>query len=206
MDWLFLAGFAVASSIDNLAVAVSYGIRGVRIPLRFNLLIAAICFAFSEVGVLVGDVAAQLLPGALPSIAGALLLFALGARIVLLALSAQPAPEPGRAAAGMWGATLRSMRGLLAADIGRIGWPEAVLLGVALSANALTNALGAGLIGFSAFAMASTAALGSFVTMAFGVAIGRRSASARLGPFDVGRHGALVSGIILLTLAAAKVM
>ncbi len=206
MDWLLLAGLAIASSIDNLAVAVSYGIRGIRIPVVFNLLIAAICFGFSEAGVVLGDWMAKFLPGALPSLAGALLLFALGARILLLALAAHPRPAQDRGPESSWMGLVQGTRRLLSASVDRIGWPEAVLLGIALSANALTNALGAGLIGLSAFAIASTAALGSFVTMALGVELGRRSAMAKFGSFDLGRHGTVLSGLILLTIAVTKVI
>jgi len=206
MDWLLLTGLAVASSIDNLAVAVSYGIRGIRIPVASNLLIAAICFGFSEAGVRLGDLTARFLPGALPNLAGAVLLFALGARILLLALSARARPEPRGGGPGDRGRLKPAVERLLSAQVERIGWPEAVLLGIALSANALTNAVGGGLIGLSAFAISSTAALGSFIAIALGVALGQRSAQVKLGSLDLGRHGILISGLILLTIAAARVI
>jgi putative sporulation protein YtaF len=205
MDWLFLIGLTIASSIDNLAVAVSYGLRGIRIPVTFNLLIAAICFAFSEAGVLVGGWTAELLPGTLPDLVGAAVLFALGARILLLALSVHPRPggEPGTTAGK--GLVQKAER-LLSASVDRIGWPEAVVLGIALSANALTNALGAGLIGLSAFAISAAAASGSFVTVALGVALGRRSAQMKIGAFDLGRYGTVLSALILLTIAVTKMI
>ncbi|MGV4967043.1 sporulation membrane protein YtaF, partial [Priestia aryabhattai] len=43
MEWLFILGFALSSSIDNFGVGISYGVRKVRIRWLSNLLIAAIC-------------------------------------------------------------------------------------------------------------------------------------------------------------------
>ncbi|HAS00579.1 MAG TPA: sporulation membrane protein YtaF, partial [Brevibacillus sp.] len=31
MNWLLILGFAVSSSLDNLGVGISYGIRNIRI-------------------------------------------------------------------------------------------------------------------------------------------------------------------------------
>jgi len=54
MEWLFILGFALSSSIDNFGVGISYGVRKVRIKWLSNLLIAAICFLFSMVGIMFG--------------------------------------------------------------------------------------------------------------------------------------------------------
>jgi hypothetical protein len=43
MEWLFILGFALSSSIDNFGVGISYGVRKIRIRWLSNLLIAAIC-------------------------------------------------------------------------------------------------------------------------------------------------------------------
>jgi len=54
MEWLFILGFALSSSIDNFGVEISYGVRKVRIKWLSNLMIAAICFLFSMVGITFG--------------------------------------------------------------------------------------------------------------------------------------------------------
>jgi len=43
MEWLFILGFALSSSIDNFGVGISYGVRKIRIRWLSHLLIAAIC-------------------------------------------------------------------------------------------------------------------------------------------------------------------
>ena len=44
MAWLLILGLAVSSSIDNLGVGMSYGIRKIKISHASNMMIAFICF------------------------------------------------------------------------------------------------------------------------------------------------------------------
>lgn len=78
---------------------------------------------------------------------------------------------------------------------------EAVILGIALSANAVTNGLGAGLLGLSPLAISLTAALGSFITVWFGVALGRKVAGIHIGSFTLGQFGTILSGVIVIFIA-----
>lgn len=57
---------------------------------------------------------------------------------------------------------------------GEIGILESMVLGVAVSANALTNGLSAGLIGLSPAAISITAAVGSFLTIWIGCSLGKK--------------------------------
>ncbi|MFP3454357.1 manganese efflux pump, partial [Bacillus sp. SIMBA_154] len=50
MAWLLILGLAVSSSIDNLGVGMSYGIRKIKISHASNMMIAFICFVFSYIG------------------------------------------------------------------------------------------------------------------------------------------------------------
>ncbi len=85
---------------------------------------------------------------------------------------------------------------------GAIGFWESMLLGVALSANALTNGVGAGMLGFPPLAISASAAIGSFVTVWLGVYLGRKLSDVRIGSFSVGQFGTLISGLLLLIIAA----
>ncbi|MBN9274343.1 MAG: manganese efflux pump [Mesorhizobium sp.] len=200
MNWYFVVGLAFASSIDNLAVGLSYGVRGVRIGLAANLVIAAICFVFSMAGIFFGEWIGRVLPGDLPDVAGAVLLFMIGVRILLLVAPRKtPAGNPGRSRLARW------FSSVLAMESGRIGFVEAVILGIALSANALANAVGAGLLHMPAVAVALTAATGSLITVALGVALGTSASRIRIGGIDLGRFGTLISGATLVGLAIAQV-
>ncbi|MGE7185525.1 sporulation membrane protein YtaF [Peribacillus sp. NPDC006672] len=204
MSWLIILAFAVSSSVDNLGVSISYGIRKIRIGLGANLLIGFICFLMSIAGISFGVWLSRILPGMFPVIIGAFFLIIIGIRIILLATPRKKVlavshehsnPSP-------------SMKGVLkdpeAADVdnsGEIGWGEAVILGVALSANALTNGLGAGLLGFSPLAISLTAAIGSIISVWAGVKLGHKLASVRIGSFTLGEFGTIISGIIILIIA-----
>lgn len=93
---------------------------------------------------------------------------------------------------------------MLAVESGRIGLLETVLLGVALSANALANAVGAGLLHMPSLAIALSASVGSLLTISLGVALGLRATRISIGGFDLGRFGTLASGLILVCLAIGQ--
>ncbi|MCR8631784.1 sporulation membrane protein YtaF [Paenibacillus radicis (ex Xue et al. 2023)] len=205
MAWFLILGFAVSSSLDNLGVGISYGIREIRIRFLSNLVMAIICFLFSEIGILGGQWLSNVLPGIFPVLVGAFLLFIIGIRIILLAV---PRKKKIPLTNDLGRSESKSLKGILqnpeTADSdksGEIGIGEALILGVALSANAVTNGLGAGLLGLSPLAISLTAAIGSFITVWFGVAVGRKVAGIHIGSFNLGQFGTMLSGIILLLIA-----
>ncbi len=204
MDWLFIFGLAVASSIDNLAVGFSYGLAELRIGLGANLIVAAICFLFSEAGTLFGRWIGTLLPGSLPDIVGAVVLLLLGLRVLLLVLPRERMQEPD--GTGGREAARAGEGGGHRARIAPIGLIESVLLGIALSANALANAVGAGMLSLSPLAIALSASVGSLVTIAAGVELGLRATQVRIGQLRLGRLGTLLSGSILLALVLARMI
>ena len=205
MGWMIILAFAVSSSIDNLGVGISYGIRKIQIRIGPNILMAVICFLMSMAGISFGLWLSKILPGMLPVIFGAFLLFVIGIRIILLSV-----PRKKEVSKKESGETKKkaSITGILrnpeVADVdksGEIGWGEAILLGVALSANALTNGLGAGLLGLSPLAISITAAIGSFISVWAGVNAGVKLADVRIGSFTLGQFGTIISGIIILVIA-----
>ncbi|MFF2479837.1 manganese efflux pump [Paenibacillus sp. NPDC058071] len=193
-SWLIVAALTFSSSIDNLGVGLSYGIRNIRIRVFSNLLIAVICFLFSVFGIYFGMWISKLLPGILPVILGAFVLVIIGIRIILLAA---PRKNTSGAAAGE-----QETAAGREASATTIGWGESVMLGIALSANALTNGLGAGLLGLSPLLISLLAAAGSFITVWSGVAFGVRLAHVRIGKYTLGQFGTLISGVLLLVVAA----
>lgn len=202
-SWLFIAMLTFSSSIDNLGVGLSYGIRNIRISLPANLLIAIICFGFSMCGIYFGLWISDILPGILPVILGAFILVIIGLRIMLLAV-----PRKNQESVENIPVTKGSLRSVFkdptTADRDQsksIGFLESIILGIALSANALTNGVGAGLLGFSPLAISVLAAIGSFVTIWAGVAFGEKLSHVRIGNFTVGQFGTLISGILLMLVA-----
>ena len=207
MNWLIILGLAFSSSLDNFGVGIAYGIRNIRISWISNLVIAVICFLFSMAGIVFGLWLAKILPGILPTIVGGFLLLIIGLRIVLLAVPRKKQTASGENNEPRTHAT--SIKEILehpeiadADKSGEIGFGESIVLGIALSANALTNGLGAGLLGLSPLAISLTAAGGSFITVWSGALLGKRVANVRIGSFTLGEVGTALSGIILIAIAA----
>ncbi|WP_418627352.1 sporulation membrane protein YtaF [Anaerosinus sp.] len=210
MKWLIILGFAVSSSIDNLGVGLSYGIRNIRINWLSNLIIAAICFIFSYFGILFGLWIADILPGSLPDIVAAFLLFVIGIRIILMTTPRKKKKqnlqiEEKQDDKSYFEQILSKPE---IADLDRsneIGILESIILGSALSANALTNGLSAGLIGLSPFAISLTAAVGSLLTISLGTNLGKRMSDVHIGRFSLGEFGTLISALIIILIALETV-
>ncbi|WP_245527928.1 hypothetical protein [Ammonifex degensii] len=71
---------------------------------------------------------------------------------------------------------------------------------MALSLNALTNGLGAGILGLSPFWVSLFAALGSFVAVWWGIKLGVRVAAVRIGKWSLGQFSVFLSGAILILI------
>ncbi|OQR55374.1 sporulation membrane protein YtaF [Bacillus sp. CDB3] len=197
--WMMVLALTFSSSIDNLGVGISYGIRNIRISHFSNLIISVICFLFSVAGIYFGLWLSKILPGIMPVVIGSFLLVVIGLRIVLLAI-------PRKVVEGAEGEVASTEINGLTKNIGEsggIGFVESIFLGVGLSANALTNGLGAGLFGLNPIAICVAAAIGSFITVWGGVALGRKIAHVRIGKFTLGQFGTLISGTLLLIIAFA---
>ncbi|EGD51912.1 sporulation protein YtaF [Thermoanaerobacter ethanolicus JW 200] len=202
MKWLIILGFAISASIDNFGVGLSYGIRNIRISFFSNAIIAIIAFLFSISGIIFGKWLNSVLPGSLSIFVGAFLLFIIGLRIILLAVPRKSVNKKVRQS------KYNSIKDILESpeivDLdksGEISLIEAILLGIALSANALTNGLGAGILSFSPFTISLTTSIGSFISVWVGVKLGKRVAEIRIGSFTLSQFGTLISGIILLFIA-----
>ncbi|WP_397539224.1 sporulation membrane protein YtaF [Rummeliibacillus pycnus] len=205
MTWLIIMAFAFSSSIDNLGVGISYGIRKVKIRVDKNILIAFICFLMSMGGITFGVWLSKILPGMLPIIFGAFLLFIIGIRVILLASPLKKVTpkvdSQNQSQSNHFQNVLKNPEEADLDNSGDIGWWESVLLGIALSANALTNGIGAGLLNFSPLSISITAAIGSLVSVWAGVELGSKVADVRIGSFTVGQFGTIISGVIILILA-----
>ncbi|PIC95533.1 sporulation membrane protein YtaF [Sporosarcina sp. P26b] len=195
MTWLLIIGFAISSSIDNFGVGLSYGVQRVRIPPTSNALIAAICFIFSLIGIVSGAWLAVLLPGILPDLIAFAVLSTIGIRIMVIAFRQQRKHQ----------ANVFSEPEKMDFDgSSHISLGEALLLGIALSANALTNGVGAGLLALSPLAIALSAAVGSYITLSIGVGLGAKLAGVQIGKMSVGQFGTFMSGVIILLIAVTR--
>jgi len=205
VTWLIILAFTFSSSIDNLGVGLSYGIRKINVRFDKNILISIICFLMSMAGITFGVWLSKILPGMLPVVIGAILLCIIGIRIILLAKprKQETSKVNKNNANNNVQDILRNPEDAQFNKSGEIGWGEAVLLGIALAANALTNGVGAGLLGLSSLVISILAAIGSFITVWLGVKLGSKVADVRIGSFTVGQFGTIISGVMLIIIAFA---
>ena len=207
MTWLFIFGVALSSSLDNLGVGITYGIRKIRIGIISNLLISVVCFFFSYAGIAFGQWISTVIPGILPVLVSVVLLFAIGFQIIWMSMPRKQKKEEE---------STQNLKGLSSilknpecVDFDKsmhIGIVEALVLGIALSANALTNGLSAGLLGYLPLAVSLATAIGSYLALWLGVKIGRKVADVRIGPFKLGQFGALLSGALLVLIAIKSII
>lgn len=203
MNWIIIMALTISSSIDNLGVGLSYGIRKLEIGVIKNFVIAVICFLFSMAGISFGVWIATILPGSLPLVVGAFLLVIIGVRIMLLAKpnNQTTVNESSESEKKKEKGIFKNIESSVRKQSGEIGWGESIVLGIALSANALTNGVGAGLLGLSPLIISALAGIGSFVTVWFGVRLGSRLADVRIGSFTIGQFGTFISGALILVVA-----
>jgi len=202
MTWLFILGLALSSSLDNLGVGISYGIRKIRISLFSNSIISIVCFLFSFSGILFGKWISTVIPGILPILISVFLLFAIGFRIVWLSIPRkQQKEEKEITELKGFSAILQNPESVDFDKSKDIGIIEALVLGVALSANALVNGLSAGLLGFTPLVISLAAAIGSFLAVWIGAKLGQKAADIQIGSFKLGQFGTLISGILLMLIA-----
>jgi putative sporulation protein YtaF len=204
---LLIAALTFASSVDNLGIGLSYGIRKIRISHLANLWISVICFLLSITGIYFGIWIAKILPQNLPEIIGAALLTIIGIYIMLQVKPQEKNQTKINEPAKYQTNSLKKvMNDPTSADFDNsknISFFEATILGIALSANALTNGIGAGLLGFSPVLISFLAALGSFAAIWAGCHFGIKLTNVRVGKYNIGEFGVLISGMLLLLVDAA---
>lgn len=197
--------FSISSSIDNFGVGITYGIRSIRIGFLANFIISIIAFVFSITGIYGGHFFSRVFPGSMSDIIASIFLVLIGIRIIFLSL-----PQKKKiVSVELKGESEKShMTEYLSlpekADLnrsGNINPIEATVLGVAVSMNALTNGLGAGLIGLSPVVISFSTAIFSYLSISFGVSLGKKVSNVKIGKFTIGQLSTLISGLILLLIA-----
>jgi putative Mn2+ efflux pump MntP len=189
MPWPSAALIAMVSNLDNASVGAALGMRGRRVPIGPNALIAGITMAGTAGAMTSGRVIARLLPSGLANGLGAAIVIAIGIGTLITALgalrrSADPRTRPVR----------QSASGTRTA----VSWGEAIALGVALSLNNIGSGIGAGIAGVSPLLTTVLAGAFSLVVVGGGSRVGRS-----LGRLLVSGRDSVVAGAILVALGVA---
>lgn len=202
---LFILGMliAVASNLDNLGVGLAYGIQKIRVSHSANALIALVSLLAAWLSAHVGRVAHAHLSPALAHAVGAGLLLGIGIWVfvqpIVSARRGKKTEHDPLEKSRRYASPTEILGHPESADLDHsrhIGCWEAIVLGVALSINALAGGFDAGVVGIPALEEALAVGLFSFVSIFAGVYFGRRHASERLGGYAT-----LVSGMLLILIA-----
>ncbi|WP_088014475.1 sporulation membrane protein YtaF [Gottfriedia acidiceleris] len=203
--WITVIFLAFSSSIDNFGVGITYGIRGIKVGLLANLIISIIAFIFSEAGIVSGQYISKVFPGTLSNVIGAFFLLVIGLRIVLLTFPRKDKQiiinNDEKSVSNIVTNYLSSPEKADVDHSGDISSFEAIILGTAVSMNALTNGLGVGLIGLSPFAISIAASIFSLLAIWLGVLLGKKVANVKIGGWSLGQFSSIISGIILVLIA-----
>lgn len=183
MLWLSAVLIAAVSNLDNLAAGVALGLRGTRIALGPNVLIAGVTMAGTASAIASGHALARLLRSSVAGSVGAVIIVSIGAMTIVASRS--PRREP---AAGI---------GRLPGPSKPVSWREAVLLAIALSLNNVGTGVGAGIAGIPPLMTTVLAGACSLLCVGGGSAVGRHAGVL------LGRHTQLVAGLGLVCLGGA---
>jgi putative Mn2+ efflux pump MntP len=174
---------AAVSNLDNLAAGVALGLRGTRITLAPNVLIAGVTMAGTTGALTSGQALARLLPPTLAASVGAVIIVSIGVMTVVASRSPGREPATGKGRGPVPSQTL--------------AWREAALLAIALSLNNIGTGVGAGIAGIPPLTTTVLAGAFSLLCVGSGSQVGRHA-----GPL-VGRHARLVAGLGLVCLGGA---
>jgi putative sporulation protein YtaF len=201
MDWLLPLFLALAANIDNLGVGIAYGSRKIKISLQANLIIALLSFIATLLAAEAGSIISQYIRLEVASDLGAIVIIIVGLWIII-----EPAVAAHRQHQVMNKLPLAtrsfSPTALIhqpeKADIdcsADIDTWEAVILGMALSVNAVAGGLDAGLVALPMLVVAMLVGVFSFLTIASGIYFGRKYVAERMG-----HQATRISGILMLVI------
>mgnify|MGYP001408530507 CR=1 FL=1 len=212
-SWLSLILLSVAVSLDGFGAGVTYGIRKIRIPPLSIAIISACSGLMMFLAMMAGTLLSRLIPPETARAAGALLLVAAGCWALIQFLRNESGGHEADGSNAGSGARendarrnpmIRILQSPQAADLdrsGAISGGEAVLLGAALSLDALAAGVGAAMAGFPPLAAALCIALASGAFLHLGTRFGFKMAHlTRLRPL------AVLPGLLLILMGIFKLL
>jgi putative sporulation protein YtaF len=198
---------ALSSNLDNVGIGVSYGVRRIYIPFHSNLIIALITSTGTFVSMAVGSQITTFINPNIANAMGALMIGGTGVWIFIQEISRreeaecyepQPCRKTNLSNQSFFGKLILVLEHPFLADrdfSGHISMKEALLLGLALTLNNVTNGVGAGLLGLNAVLTTGFVMIFSVVTIWFGVGFGQYS-----GTRWFGKLAGPISGLMLISI------
>lgn len=140
--------FGLVASLDAFLVGITYGIRKIHIPLRYNLLISLITLAGTLFSIQCGQYLLPLFPVSAAEISGSCILLFLGLFYLIKGIRSllAKAPDTGQsfsASAGNFAAPHSQPENKVSSQTLSLTFSQACILGITLSLNNMGIGLGA---------------------------------------------------------------
>ena len=180
---------AVSLSLDALGVGIAYGMKGVRVPLSSKMVICAFSILYSLVAILAGKSLADIFPPYASKIIGTSILLVMGLWIILQSLLKKDEDSPDRPGCELvektllkiaiksLGITIQVIKNPAKGDIdksGIIDFKESLLLGLALSVDAIGVGIGCAFTGFDSMSIPFAIGLFQLIFLFIGTFLGGR--------------------------------
>ncbi|MCX7748648.1 MAG: sporulation membrane protein YtaF [Clostridia bacterium] len=208
---------ATSLSIDALGVGISYGLREIKIPLIPKIIICIFSIIYSVFALFIGSSLSSVLTPFSSKMIGISILLLMGIWIILQSLlrkdNTPVAEAPVKVSDGTLikiaikslGITIQVIKNPAKGDIDRSGTidkREALLLGLALSVDAIGAGIGSALAGFQSMAMPLAVGLFQFTFLYAGTYLGKKF----LMTGKINKKAlSLMPGVILISLAFLKI-
>ncbi|MFZ5650621.1 MAG: sporulation membrane protein YtaF [Bacillota bacterium] len=213
---------ALALNIDALGVGVAYGIRRIRLPFASMLVISLVSMTAISLSMLAGQLLGKIIPPYLARHIGGLMLVIIGVWALYQYFSQNkddpadmvsshdstptPAGKPQDPVSILkiqfLGLIIQILKEPHRADLdtsGVLSGKEAFLLGASLALDSLVAGIAISLLGFNILMTAFCVSFGQLLSIWLGLNVGRG-----LGRSFLGRHMAVVPGLILILLGVAR--
>jgi putative sporulation protein YtaF len=206
---------SVSLSLDAFGAGITYGMRKIRIPLASKLIICFMSVLYSGIALIAGKAAHGILPPVSASTTGAIILAVMGVYIIMQTFLKKENSVTEKShtekrklfeiVLKSFGITIQVIRNPDNGDIDRSGvidTREALLLGFALSVDAIGVGIGSALAGIGSLLIPLTAGVFQMLLLHAGTCIGKRlGESSRLNKKMI----SVVPGILLITLAIIRI-
>ncbi|ACT02325.1 manganese efflux pump [Paenibacillus sp. JDR-2] len=192
MHWLSILGIGLASNLDNLGIGFSFGTRRIKIPIRSNLLIAALSTLSAYIAIRCGHLIATYTSPTFANTIGGSMIMAIGLWAIIKSLMAANRRKASNAQ--------KSYKADHDGDV-IITWKETWTLGIALSLNCIASGLGAGVTGVSAWGTTISVGAFSIITIAMGSRLGHQISNT-----VVGKYSNAIGGIILIGIGIYEII
>ncbi|MCX7921162.1 MAG: sporulation membrane protein YtaF [Clostridia bacterium] len=214
---LSISILAISLSLDALGVGIAYGLRKISIPLVSKLVICFLSILYSGAALIAGKYISQMLNSDVSKFIGVFILIFMGVWIILQSLFKKEPTKTFSSVHGdkektllkiaikSLGITVQVIKNPADGDIdksGVIDVSESLLLGLALSIDAIGVGIGSALAGFNSMAIPLAVGLFQLVFLYAGTFVGGKFSSLeRVNKKFI----ALLPGILLIALGILRI-